>query len=65
MVYSPLLVPFLCTWGLQFAHQVGRMILAHVTQEQQMPWFGSDGLWLWVVTLGIAIDANASWIFGR
>ncbi|KAJ3804425.1 hypothetical protein F5876DRAFT_70645 [Lentinula aff. lateritia] len=26
---SALFIPFLCPWGLRFAHQVGRMILVH------------------------------------
>lgn len=54
---SPLLVPFLCAWGLQFAHQVGRMILAHVTSSPFPYW---NWLWLWFA-LG-ALDANLPYI---
>ncbi|KAK7444746.1 hypothetical protein VKT23_015063 [Stygiomarasmius scandens] len=32
LINSPLFVPFLLSWGLQFAYVVGRMILAHVTR---------------------------------
>ncbi|ETW86660.1 phosphatidylinositol synthase 1 (CDP-alcohol phosphatidyltransferase1) [Heterobasidion irregulare TC 32-1] len=57
---SPAFVPFLCAWGLQFAHQVGRMILAHVT-GQPFPWW--DSMWVWSV-IG-AVDANLPWLIGR
>ncbi|KAF8636169.1 hypothetical protein AX17_003741, partial [Amanita inopinata Kibby_2008] len=43
ILYSPLFIPFMCTWGLQFAHQVGRMILAHVTGMRFPIW---DHVWL-------------------
>jgi len=46
-------VPFLCAWGLQFAHMVGRMILAHVTKEKFPVWD-----WVWVWSLVGAVDAN-------
>jgi ethanolaminephosphotransferase len=29
---SAAFLPFACAWGLQFAHAVGRMILAHITK---------------------------------
>lgn len=57
---SPAFVPFLCAWGLQFAHQVGRMILAHVT-GQPFPWW--DSMWVWSI-IG-AVDANLPWLIGR
>ncbi|THH31035.1 hypothetical protein EUX98_g3163 [Antrodiella citrinella] len=60
IVNSPLFMPFLCAWGLQFAHQVGRMILAHVTKEP-FPWF--DAMWIW--SLIGAIDANLLRLIGR
>ncbi|KAI0319538.1 Choline/ethanolaminephosphotransferase [Amylostereum chailletii] len=60
ILHSPAFVPFLCSWGLLFAHQVGRMILAHVTSEP-FPWW--DSLWLWSI-LG-AVDANLPWLIGR
>ena len=60
IIESPLFLPFLCTWGLQFAHQVGRMILAHLTKQPFPP---GDALWLMSV-LG-AIDANMPLLFGR
>jgi len=50
---SAAFVPFLCAWGLQFAHQVGRMILAHVTKGDFPMW---DWVWIWSV-FG-AVDAN-------
>ncbi|KAL5494611.1 hypothetical protein ACEPAI_72 [Sanghuangporus weigelae] len=58
---SPLLVPFLLAWGLQFAHQVGRMILAHLTKRKDMPFW--EWLWIWTALMGL--DANAQWVFGR
>ncbi len=53
IIGSAAFVPFLCAWGLQFAHQVGRMILAHVTKGDLPMW---DWVWVWSV-LG-ALDAN-------
>jgi len=53
IIDSAAFVPFLCAWGLQFAHQVGRMILAHVTKGDLPMW---DWVWIWSV-LG-ALDAN-------
>ncbi|KAI0931051.1 hypothetical protein AcW1_001453 [Taiwanofungus camphoratus] len=60
ILHSPLFVPFLCAWGLQFSHQVSRMILAHVT-KQPFPWW--DSMWLWSI-VG-AIDANMPLILDR
>lgn len=60
IINSPLFVPFLCAWGLQFSHQVGRMILAHVT-KQPFPW--GDAMWLWSL-LG-AVDANLPVLLNR
>jgi ethanolaminephosphotransferase len=60
IINSALLVPFLCAWGLQSAHQVGRIILAHVT-KQPFPLF--DALFLWSV-FG-ALDANMPLFFNR
>ncbi|KIP05510.1 hypothetical protein PHLGIDRAFT_128827 [Phlebiopsis gigantea 11061_1 CR5-6] len=60
IINSPLFIPFLCAWGLQFAHQVGRMILAHVT-KQSFPW--GDALWVWSI-LG-ALDANLPLLLNR
>lgn len=57
---SPLFVPFLCAWGLQFAHQVGRMILAHVTSTPFPMW---DWMWIWSI-IG-AVDANLPRLIGR
>ena len=60
IVYSELLVPFLCAWGLMFAHQVGRIILAHVTKTDfPLP----DHTWTWSV-IG-ALDVNLPRILGR
>lgn len=56
---STLFLPFMGAWGLQFAHQVSRMILAHVT-KQPFPWW--DSMWLWSV-IG-AFDANLPRLFG-
>ncbi|KAF9055620.1 Choline/ethanolaminephosphotransferase [Panaeolus papilionaceus] len=53
IIGSAAFVPFLCAWGLQFAHQVGRMILAHVTSTPFPTW---DLIWVWSL-LGAA-DAN-------
>ncbi|KAK7063617.1 choline ethanolaminephosphotransferase [Favolaschia claudopus] len=60
LINSSLFVPFLCAWGLQFAHQVGRMILAHVT-SQPFPWWD----WIWVWSLVGAVDANLPMLVGR
>lgn len=60
IIYSDALVPFLCAWGLQFAHQVGRMILAHVTKTDFPYW---DSLWIWSF-IG-AVDANLPRLIGR
>ncbi|KAG6855527.1 hypothetical protein H0H87_001567 [Tephrocybe sp. NHM501043] len=60
IINSPNFVPFLCAWGLQFAHQVGRMILAHVTSTPFPCW---DWIWIWSI-IG-AVDANLPRIIGR
>lgn len=61
VLHSALFVPFLCAWGAQFAHQVGRMILAHVTKRAEMPaWEG-----LWVLTALGALDAWLPVLTGR
>jgi len=60
IINSPLFVPFLCAWGLQFAHQVGRMILAHVTS---MPFPMWD--WMWILSILGAVDANLPRLIGR
>ncbi|EPQ60086.1 Choline/ethanolaminephosphotransferase [Gloeophyllum trabeum ATCC 11539] len=60
IVYSSLFVPFLCAWGLQFARQVGKMILAHVT-SQPFPWWD----WMWVWCAVGAADVNLPRILGR
>jgi len=60
IIYSQLFLPFVCAWGFQFAHQVGRMILAHVTSTP-FPWW--DSMWLWSV-VG-ALDANLPRLIGR
>ncbi|KAJ7729090.1 choline ethanolaminephosphotransferase [Mycena maculata] len=60
IINSALFVPFLCAWGLQFAHQVGRMILAHVTNSP-FPWWD----WMWVWSFVCAIDANLPLIASR
>lgn len=60
IIYSPLLLPFLCAWGFQFAHQVGRMILAHVTCTP-FPWWD----WMWIWSFIGSVDANLPRITGR
>jgi ethanolaminephosphotransferase len=57
---SPAFVPFLCAWGLEFAHVVGRMIIAHVTSQPFPVW---DSMYIWSI-VG-AIDANMPILFGR
>ncbi|OJT04512.1 hypothetical protein TRAPUB_4782 [Trametes pubescens] len=59
ILHSALFVPFLCAWGLQFAHQVSRIILAHVTR-QPFPWW--DAMWVWSI-VG-AVDANLPRLIG-
>lgn len=60
ILHSAAFVPFLCAWGLQFAHQVGRMILAHVTSTPFPVWD-----WIWVWSALAALDANIPRLFGR
>ncbi|KDN39356.1 hypothetical protein RSAG8_08873, partial [Rhizoctonia solani AG-8 WAC10335] len=60
LLHSPAFVPFLCMWGQQFAHQVGRMILAHVT-HQPFPMF--DAGWIWAAVS--LVDAWSWKLFGR
>ncbi|PCH34342.1 Choline/ethanolaminephosphotransferase [Wolfiporia cocos MD-104 SS10] len=60
ILHSALFVPFMCAWGLQFAHQVSRMILAHVT-KQPFPWW--DSMWVWSI-VG-AVDANLPLLLNR
>jgi len=60
IINSALFVPFLCAWGFQFAHQVGRMILAHVTST---PFPVVDWIWIWSI-IGAA-DANLPRLIGR
>ncbi|KAI0299803.1 Choline/ethanolaminephosphotransferase [Russula brevipes] len=57
---SPAFLPFLCAWGLEFAHIVGRMIIAHVTSQPFPVW---DWMYIWSI-VG-AIDANMPILFGR
>ena len=59
IINSELLVPFICAWGAEFAHQVGKMILAHVTKSPFPVW---DWTWVWLALC--AIDWNASTLFG-
>ena len=59
IIKSSAFVPFLCAWGLQFAHQVGRIILAYVTKTPFPAWD-----WIWVWSFFGALDANMP-LFGR
>ncbi|KAG8780959.1 hypothetical protein FRC12_022385 [Ceratobasidium sp. 428] len=60
LLHSAAFIPFLCMWGLQFAHQVGRMIVAHVT-GQRFPMV--DVGWVWAAVA--AADAWSWKLFGR
>ncbi|KAI0273977.1 Choline/ethanolaminephosphotransferase [Russula aff. rugulosa BPL654] len=60
IINSPAFMPFLCAWGLQFAHAVGRMIIAHVTSQPLPVW---DPMYIWSI-IG-AIDANMPFLFDR
>ncbi|KAG7100139.1 hypothetical protein E1B28_001919 [Marasmius oreades] len=60
IIYSPLFIPFLCAWGLQFAHTVGRMILAHVTSMPFPLWN-----WIWIWSIIGALDVNLPRLIGR
>lgn len=60
IIDSPAFVPFLGFWGLSFAYQVGRMILAHVTKQEFPLWNGMMG-WTAVGML----DANLGRYFGE
>ncbi|KAH9048598.1 hypothetical protein EDB83DRAFT_2632547 [Lactarius deliciosus] len=60
IINSPAFAPFLCAWGLQFAHVVGQMILAHFTSQPFSLW---DLMYIW--TIVGTIDANMPILFGR
>ncbi|KAH7886398.1 CDP-alcohol phosphatidyltransferase-domain-containing protein [Phlebopus sp. FC_14] len=60
IIKSPLFLPFLCAWGLQFAHQVGRIILSHVTSIP-FPWW--NVMWAWNV-IGV-LDAHLPQLINR
>jgi len=59
IVHSPLLLPCMISWGLQFAHQVGRLILAHVTNQPYPFW---DPIWIWMAVA--AVDIHSLKLFG-
>lgn len=60
IIHSPLFIPFLCAWGLQFAHQVGKMILSHVTSSPFPVW---NSLWIWNA-IGV-LDAHLPHLLDR
>ncbi|KAL4070332.1 CDP-alcohol phosphatidyltransferase-domain-containing protein [Scleroderma citrinum] len=60
IIQSPLFLPFLCAWGLQFAHQVGKMILSHITSSPFPMW---SPLWIWNI-VGV-IDAHLPLLLDR
>lgn len=58
LVQSGYMMPYLCVWGLEFAHQVGRIITAHVTKTSFPYW---DWYWVWIAAL--ALDGHAERLF--
>lgn len=60
IIHSPLFLPFMCAWGLQFAHHVGRMILSHVTNTP-FPWW--NPMWIWSA-IGV-LDAHLPHLLHR
>ena len=60
ILHSPLLIPFLCFWGLQFASQVGKIILAHLIRSK-FSLFDK----MWILSIIGALDANLPWLLGR
>ncbi|KDQ15750.1 hypothetical protein BOTBODRAFT_31637 [Botryobasidium botryosum FD-172 SS1] len=60
IIHSASILPFMCFWGLQFAHQVGRMILAHLTKTPFPMWDS-----MWILSLIGTLDANSQFLFGR
>ncbi|EIW87360.1 choline ethanolaminephosphotransferase [Coniophora puteana RWD-64-598 SS2] len=60
IIYSPVFLPFVCAWGLQFAHQVGKIILGHVTKGAFPVW---DVMWVWSA-VGV-VDAHLPTLLGR
>jgi len=60
IVNSSLILPFMISWGLQFAHQVGRLILAHVTNQPFPVW---DPMWIWLAV--VSLDINSANLLGR
>lgn len=59
ILHSSLFLSFIGAWGLQFAHQVGRVILAHVTSTP-IPFFDA----LWLLSVVGALDANLPNLLG-
>ena len=59
-INSPAFIPFLCAWGLQFAHVVGQMILVRIASQPFPLWD-----WMYVWTIIGTIDANMPILFGR
>lgn len=60
ILHTHLFLPFACAWGLQFAHTVGRMILAHITKSEFPLW---DNMWL--LSIVGAVDAHLPTLLGR
>ncbi|KAF8333083.1 uncharacterized protein EI90DRAFT_3145274 [Cantharellus anzutake] len=68
IVRSGYMMPYLCVWGLEFAHLVngltfaigGKVITAHITKTS-FPFWNWD--WLWIAI--IATDGHAQKLLGR
>ncbi|KAI9511889.1 Choline/ethanolaminephosphotransferase [Russula earlei] len=60
IINSSAFVPFMCAWGLQFAHVVGRIIIAHVTSQPFPVWNP-----MYILSIVGAIDANMPILFDR
>lgn len=62
ILYTELLIPFACFWGITFAHHVGLLIIAHLTKAKFPDWYRHPLLLLSI--LG-AVDANILRALGR
>lgn len=60
ILHSSLFLPFAFAWAFQFAHTVGRIILAHITKSEFPVW---DNMWLWSI-IG-AVDSHLPQLIGR
>lgn len=61
LLHTTLLIPFMCFWGVAFAHHVQLLILSHLTASPFPAWWKHP---LLVVSMLGSADANAHRFFG-